>query len=64
MLGKAITKLFVVSEMLFSGLLYLLTIYLVGKMQLEGAAAAHALNYLLYWVFMIFFVGRISLRKM
>ncbi|BCR24076.1 O-antigen translocase [Aquipseudomonas alcaligenes] len=64
MLGKAMTKLFVVSEMLFSGLLYLLTIYLVGKMQLEGAAAAHALNYLLYWVFMIFFVGRISLRKM
>lgn len=63
MLGKAMTKLFIFSEILFSGFFYLLVVYMVDKFQLEGVAFAHALNYFIYWIFMIFFVGRLSFRK-
>src|SRR5690606_18427671 len=49
MLGKAMVKLFIFSELLFSGLFYFLVVFLVGLMDLEGVAVAYAVNYFLYW---------------
>lgn len=58
MLGKAMVKLFIFSEIIFSGLFYALAVLLVDVMQLQGVAVAHAVNYLLYWVFLAFFIRK------
>jgi PST family polysaccharide transporter len=52
MLGKAMMKLFVVSEVGFSVLFYTLSVMFTNQLGLEGMAIAHATNYLLYWVVM------------
>lgn len=52
MLGKAMTKLFVVSAALFAGLFVLLTVMFVDVFGLRGVAMAHAANYLIYWLAM------------
>ena len=52
MLGKAMVKLFILSEIGFSAFFYGLTIVCTQTWGLEGVAAAHALNYLLYWSFL------------
>ncbi len=61
MLGKAMTTLFVVSEVLAAALFVFLTVQLVEVFGLEGAAMAHAANYLVYWVLMALLIPR-SLR--
>jgi PST family polysaccharide transporter len=58
MLGKAMVKLFVVSEIVFSLFFYILTVILTSKMKLEGAALAYAINYLVYWAVMAVFIKR------
>ncbi|MGK0525299.1 MAG: PST family polysaccharide transporter [Pseudomonadales bacterium] len=50
MLGKAMMKLFITSEIVFSGLFYALTVVFTDLIGLEGVALAHAVNYLVYWV--------------
>ena len=62
MLGKAMFKLFMVTEIVFSLLLYVLTIVLCNKFGLEGTAMAYALNYALYWITVAVFVSR-TLKK-
>ncbi|QFS87727.1 O-antigen translocase [Marinobacter sp. THAF197a] len=57
MLGKAMMKLFIVSEVSFSILFFVLTVILSDLYSLEGVAIAHAVNYFLYWVIMIFAIG-------
>lgn len=52
MLGKAMVKLYIVSEIGFAASFYLLTVYFTNTLGLEGASVAHAVNYLLYWVVM------------
>lgn len=61
MLGKAMMKLFVASEVMSSGLFYFLTVIFTNRMGLEGVALAHSVNYLIYWLVMALFVTR-SLR--
>lgn len=61
MLGKAMTKLFIVSEIIFSGLFYGLTVIFTEILGLEGVALAHAINYLIYWAVMALLILR-SLR--
>ncbi|MCR8913713.1 O-antigen translocase [Marinobacter panjinensis] len=61
MLGKAMTKLFIVSEIVFSGLFYGLTVIFTTTLGLEGVALAHAINYLIYWAVMALLILR-SLR--
>lgn len=51
MLGKAMMKLYVSSEIIFSGLFYLLTVLFTKWFGLEGVALAHAINYFIYWIF-------------
>ena len=57
MLGKAMVRLFIISEIAFSFLFCAFTYYFTGLVGLEGVAIAHALNYLLYWVFLAVFIS-------
>lgn len=52
MLGKAMVKTFVISEILFSSSFFLLTVHLTEARGLEGVALAHTINYLIYWLTM------------
>ncbi|WP_421911073.1 O-antigen translocase [Marinobacter sp.] len=61
MLGKAMMKLFIVSEILFASIFYALTVAFTKIIGLEGVVLAHAVNYLLYWIVMAIFIVR-SLR--
>ncbi|MBF6041657.1 O-antigen translocase [Pseudomonas sp. P154a] len=56
MLGKAMFKLFIASEVFSAISFYALTVILTKYMGLEGVSLAHALNYAIYWFVMIFFV--------
>lgn len=58
MLSKAMIKLFVVSEVLFSLIFYLLTVIFTNSFGLEGVAVAYSANYLLYWAAMAFFITK------
>lgn len=57
MLGKAMIKLFIFSEISFAALFYVLTYYLTDAVGLEGVSIAHALNYMIYWILMVFFIS-------
>lgn len=63
MLGRAMVKLFIISEVVFAGTFYGLTVILIEKMGLEGVAVAHAVNYLIYWVAMFIFIRRSLMIK-
>lgn len=63
MLSKGMTKLFIISEVLFAASFYGWTYLLVDFMGLQGVTLAHALNYAIYWVVMVFFIGQIVLGK-
>lgn len=58
MLGKAMMKLFVVTEIFFAASFYGWSWYLTGIYGLEGVAIAHAINYAIYWVLMAVLIGR------
>ena len=53
MLSKAMMKLFIASEIIFAGIFYVLTVIFTKMIGLEGVALAHAINYLIYWVFVL-----------
>lgn len=54
MLAKAMTKIFIVTEILFSASYVVLSVFLVDKYQLVGVTYAYSINYLLYFISMIF----------
>lgn len=58
MLGKAMVKLFVISEVAFCLSFYLLTVVLTKNIGLEGVAVAHSINYLIYWIVMAVAIKR------
>ncbi|MDA9320147.1 O-antigen translocase [bacterium] len=62
MLAKAMTKLFIITEIVFSILLYTLSIYLVNSLGLIGSTYAYTINYILYF-FMLAFVLNSHLKK-
>ena len=62
MLGKAMVKLFIISELCFSALFYFATYYFTGLFGLKGVAVAHAANYFLYLIIISFFIGH-SLKQ-
>lgn len=59
MLGKAMVKLFIVSEIIFAAMFYILTVLFTNSMGLEGVALAHSVNYVVYWLVMAVFITRI-----
>src|SRR5690554_5432888 len=63
MLGKAMMKLFVASEIVFAAGFYGWTYFLTGMYGLEGVTIAHAINYAIYWVVMGVFIGKTVLGK-
>lgn len=63
MLGKAMMKLFITSEIVFAAGFYGWTYLFTGMIGLEGVTLAHAVNYAMYWLVMAFFIGKIALRK-
>lgn len=63
MLGKALFKTFIISEIAFAGLFYLFVVYFVDFMGLKGVAVAHALNYFFYWVFVALAIFKFSLLE-
>ena len=58
MLAKAMTKVFIYTEVLFSALFVGLSILFVDKFGLVGITYAYALNYLLYLFMMIFIFSK------
>lgn len=58
MLGKAMMKLFILSEIFFAASFLTLTQIVTKIIGFEGVALAHAVNYFLYWAFMAY-----ALRK-
>lgn len=52
MLGKAMIKLFILTEIFFSASFYGLAILFTNALGLEGISLAHAINYLAYWIFL------------
>lgn len=63
MLGKAMFKLFIASEIVSALGFYVLTVVLTGYLGLEGVSLAHAINYAIYWVLMVLSVAG-ALKKM
>lgn len=63
MLGRAMVKVFVVTEIAFSILFVLLTWLLVGVFGLLGVSMAYAINYCCYWVSMGYLVKN-EIRRM
>lgn len=63
MLGKAMMKLFIASEIVFAAGFYAWTYFLTGIYGLEGVTIAHAINYAIYWVVMSVFIGKTVLGK-
>lgn len=61
MLGKAMIKLFIASEIIFASMFYVLTVAFTKIIGLEGVVLAHAVNYLVYWIVMAIFIIK-SLR--
>lgn len=58
MLGRAMVRLFIFSEIIFSFSFVFLTHLFTSQMGLEGVSLAHACNYAAYWIFVGFFVSR------
>lgn len=54
MLAKAMSKAFIITEILFSATNVIFTYYFIKIFHLEGVTIAFALNYLLYFLTMIF----------
>lgn len=50
MLAKAMTKQYVITEVIFSISLFLLTVFFTRMMGIEGAVFAFAVNYFIYWI--------------
>lgn len=58
MLGKAMMKLFIASEIVFAAGFYGWTYFLTGMYGLEGVTIAHAINYAIYWAVMALIFAR------
>jgi len=52
MLGRALVKLFIISEILFAVGFVSLTYLFTEHFGLHGAVLAHAVNYFFYWIVM------------
>lgn len=56
MLAKAMTKIFIVTEIFFSIMFYVLSVIFIDSLGLEGVVYAYVMNYLIYWALVAFFV--------
>ncbi len=63
MLSKAMTKLFIATEIVFSLLFTGLSIGFINLMGLEGVVVAFALNYLIYFLFLLYAFRKLLFAK-
>jgi PST family polysaccharide transporter len=63
MLGKAMMKLFIASEIVFAAGFYGWTVLLTDIYGLEGVSIAHAINYSVYLIVMGVFIGNFVLKS-
>ena len=63
MLGKAMFKTFIVTEIMVSLMFYLLATWLIQVIGLQGVVIAYAINYAIYWA-VVWFAVRHNLRVM
>lgn len=56
MLGKAMTKLFIVTEIVFAFSSIILTYFSTKIFGFEGVSIAHIINYFIYWVVLYVFI--------
>lgn len=56
LIGKAMMKLFIVTEISFSFVLYVLTMYYTDKFGFQGASIAYAISYAMYFLVMYLIV--------
>lgn len=59
MLSKAMTKLFIVTEIIFSVSLVILTYLITKVFGFEGVSIAYLVNYAIYWIIMGLFVFKV-----
>lgn len=64
MLAKAMTKIYIITEVFFSISYVALTYFLVNKYNLEGSAIAFGINYFIYFILMIVLFRKILFKKM
>lgn len=62
MLGRAMVKLFMITEIVFAVGFVFWTYIFTNQIGLEGATLAHTVNYALYWIVMTVFIGRTALK--
>lgn len=63
MLGRALVKIFIVTEVLFGFGFYAWTWIFMDDFGLQAATVAHAVNYMFYWVVMAVLVGRVLVKE-
>lgn len=63
MLGHGMVKIYVITEIVFAALFFLLTVVCVRLWGLPGVTIAYAVNHLLYWGCMIF-IFRYEMRRL
>lgn len=63
LLGRAMVRIFVITEIAFAGAFIGLTWWFTGRYGLPGVAMAYALNYAIYWIGMVVLVRR-EIRNM
>lgn len=62
MLGQALVKMFIITEIFFGFGFFAWTWVLTGYFGQQAVVMAHAINYLFYWIVMILMFGRIFRR--
>jgi len=63
LLAKAMTKVFIITELAFGLSLYVLTVFCVARVGVVGATYAYAINYFLYLLIMIYLFRDILFQK-
>lgn len=63
MLGKAMVRAFILSEVFFAILFYLFVVIFTDFMGLQGVAIAHAVNYFFYWMFLALAIFKFALLE-
>ncbi|EME5682996.1 O-antigen translocase [Acinetobacter seifertii] len=64
MLSKAMTKLFIITEIIFAFTSILFTIFFTKVMGFDGVSVAHLVNYALYWAVLGVFIFKLLKEKM
>ena len=63
MLSKAMTRLFIITEIIFALTSIILTYTFTQMIGFEGVSIAHMVNYGVYWVVMSYFVFKALKEK-